>query len=296
LTGSIPPLPQAPSSTLRVGRVGELLGDRVDQRGGSPAWPKRAGVWEDGWMSRRAFSVLERPDLDRRAGALTASEFPEYNRHGDVIGRYWSGLWEEYADLQFVLYDEEDDEVLGEGHAIPCRWDGTVEGLPNGIDGVLADGFALHAAGVQPNALSALSIVIVPGRQGGGLSRLMIETMRSMARERGFENLLAPVRPTWKARYPLVPIDRYAAWTRPDGLAFDPWVRLHQHLGGEILRPEPHSLRISGRVEEWEAWTGLAYPESADYVFPDGLATVHIDLETGQGTYWEPNIWLRHHV
>ena len=29
---------------------------------------------------------------------------------------------------------------------------------------------------------------------------------------------MAPVRPTWKERYPLVPIERYAAWRRPDGL------------------------------------------------------------------------------
>jgi hypothetical protein len=247
-------------------------------------------------MAERTFSVAERPDLDQRVSALTESEFPEYNRDGDVMGRYWFGLWDVFSDLQFVLYDDDADEVLGEGHTIPCRWDGTVEGLPNGIDGVLADGFALHEARTRPNALSALSIVIVSGKQGGGLSRSMIDAMRSLARERGMDNVLAPVRPTWKDRYPLVPIDRYAAWRRPDGLAFDPWVRLHRRLGGDILRPEPHSLRISGRVDEWERWTGLAFPESGDYVFPDGLATVHIDLGTDQGTYWEPNIWIRHRV
>lgn len=247
-------------------------------------------------MAQRIFTVAERPDLDQRASVLTESEFPEYNRHGDVMVRYWSGLWEMFSDLQFVLYDDEADEVLGEGHAIPCRWDGTVEGLPSGIDGVLADGFALQAAGIRPNALSALSIVIVPGKQAHGLSRSMIDTMRSMARERGMENVLAPVRPTWKARYPLVPIQRYTAWTRPNGLAFDPWVRLHQRVDGDLLRPEPHSLRISGQVHEWERWTGLAFPESGDYVFPDGLATVHIDRDTDCGTYWEPNIWIRHRV
>jgi hypothetical protein len=30
-------------------------------------------------------------------------------------------------------------------------------------------------------------------------------------------------------------------------------------------------------VSEWESWTGSRFPETGDYVFPDGLATVHID-------------------
>jgi GNAT superfamily N-acetyltransferase len=54
-------------------------------------------------------------------------------------------------------------------------------------------------------------IVIDPSHQARGLSRVMIEAMRSMARERGCESLTAPVRPTWKVRYPLVSIERYAA-------------------------------------------------------------------------------------
>jgi GNAT superfamily N-acetyltransferase len=247
-------------------------------------------------VTLRAFTVLERPDLDERVRDLVESAFPEYNRHGDVMGRYWPRLWDVFGDLQFVLYDERSDEVLGKGHTIPCRWDGSVDGLPGGIDAVLEDGFRLQAAGSAPNALSALAIVIAPGHQGGGLSRLMIEAMRSMARERGLGNLVAPVRPTWKARYPLVPIERYAAWRRDDGLAFDPWIRLHERLGGDILRPVERSLRITGQVGDWERWTGLPFPESGDYVFPEGLATVRIDLDADRGTYWEPNVWIRHHV
>jgi hypothetical protein len=51
---------------------------------------------------------------------------------------------------------------------------------------------------------------------------------------------------------------------------------------------------ITGTVAEWESWTGLAFPESADYVFPEGLATVHIDRNADRGSYWEPNVWMVH--
>jgi len=38
----------------------------------------------------------------------------------------------------------------------------------------------------------------------------------------------------------------------------------------------------------------MAFPETADYVFPAGLATVRIDRDHDTGEYWEPNVWLIH--
>ena len=56
------------------------------------------------------------------------------------------------------------------------------------------------------------------------------------------EVVLAPVRPTLKDRYPLIPIERYMEWRRADGAHFDPWLRLHERAGGELLAPAPESL------------------------------------------------------
>jgi hypothetical protein len=39
-----------------------------------------------------------------------------------------------------------------------------------------------------------------------------------LAKRHGLTSLIAPARPSWKERYPLVPIDRYAGWRRSDGL------------------------------------------------------------------------------
>jgi hypothetical protein len=79
-----------------------------------------------------------------------------------------------------------------------------------------------------------------------------------------------------------------------DGLLFDPWMRVHERLGATILKAEPHSLRITGTLAEWEEWTGVRFPESGEYWFPHGLATLAIDHEQDIGGYWEPNVWMRH--
>jgi hypothetical protein len=131
-------------------------------------------------------------------------------------------------------------------------------------------------------------------RQGRGLSRAALEAMQEVGRRQGLDTLIAPVRPSWKDRYPLVPIERYAAWRRDDGLLFDPWLRVHERLGATVLRPEPRSLRITGSVDEWSAWTGMTFPDDGDYWFPGGLAP--LSVADGHGSYWEPNVWMKHLV
>jgi hypothetical protein len=79
-----------------------------------------------------------------------------------------------------------------------------------------------------------------------------------------------------------VPIERHAWWRRPDGRLFDPRMRVQERLGAAVLKPEPLSLRIRGTTEG-ESWTGMTFPDSGDYWFPGGLATVHIDREHGRG-------------
>src|SRR6476660_9946800 len=219
-------------------------------------------------------TVSERPDLTDRAFELTDDTLREYNQHGDVLNRYWGRLTEELPEFQFHLVDE-GEEILARARALPVRWDGSVDDLPAGIDGAIARGFDEGGA----NVLCALLIQVPTDVQGRGLSRVAVEGMLELARRHNLTALIAPVRPSWKERYPLVPIERYAAWTRADGLPFDPWMRVHARLGGRILRPEPESLRITGTIAEWESWTGLALPESGVYVFPHGLAPRAVDRE-----------------
>ena len=83
---------------------------------------------------------------------------------------------------------------------------------------------------------------------------------------------------------------------------------------------DPQIVRYSERPELWDTlgdlfngvwpeynlhgeelnryWDHLydVFPETGDYVFPAGLATVRIDREQDSGEYWEPNIWLIHQL
>jgi hypothetical protein len=242
-------------------------------------------------MSVSVVSAAARPDLAERADEATADTFPEWMKHADVVSRWWSSLYELHPELQFVLYDEETDAVLGEGNTIHCNWDGTVAGLPGGVDDVLEQAFTRD---VEPNALCALYVQVIAGHQGKGLSRAALRAMGRLAVEHSLTSLIVPARPTWKSRYPLTMMDRYAYWTREDGLPFDPWIRTHVRLGAELLGIARESLRITGTVAEWEEWTEMVFPESGDYVIPRGQVPLRIDREADVGTYVEPDVWLRH--
>jgi hypothetical protein len=233
------------------------------------------------------FTVAERPDLAEPAWEATSDTFPAYNNHGDVLNEYWGGLTEQFPEFQFHLVDD-DEQPLARARCLPVRWDGTLADLPPGIDGAIVRG--LDEGG--GNVLCAMVIQIPRSRQGGGLSAAALNAMADIGRAHGLTSLIAPVRPSWKERYPLTPIERYAEWRREDGLLFDPWLRVHERAGASILRPEPESLRITGTVAEWEEWVGMRFPEDGDYVFPGGLAPLTVG--SGVGRYWEPNVWMHH--
>ena len=236
-------------------------------------------------------SYTERPDLAARTGEIS-DVWPEFMHHA-TFAEYWPRLRQEFPEFQVVLYDEEHDRLLGRGQSVPFRCPGGWDDLPDGVDGVLRQVFE---EGGEPTTLSALVAVVDPRFQGRGLSRSIIEGMRSAAVRHRLDALVAPVRPTLKARYPLAPIDRYLGWRRTDGELFDPWLRVHERLGAEILGICPGSLVVEASVAEWEEWTGIAFPDTGAYVVDGALVPVEIDREANTGRYVEPNVWMRHHA
>jgi len=253
--------------------------------------PYRRG--HHGLMTFAMYTASERPDLWER-GIPSESVWPEYNLHGDVLNRWWGRLDEELSDFQFVLYDESNDAVVAEGHTGPLWWNGSDEALPDGIDAAIEQIFRQVRATEPVNTLCALAAESPRESRARGLAVQLLRAMRTIGERHGLTHLVAPVRPSLKERYPLTPIERYVRWRRDDGQLLDPWMRVHERLGARVATPLPRSLRITGTVSEWETWTGTAFPESGDYVFPEGLAPVRIDTSEDRGSYWEPNVWMVH--
>jgi hypothetical protein len=238
----------------------------------------------------------DKPELWEDRGDLFEDVWPEYNLHGGALSHYWRPLFEVFPEWQFMLVNPADQTLLAEGHTVPVAWDGSDGDLGPGIDATLTGAFTLRAAGGTPTAVSALSAAVPLRYRGRGLAPVILRAMTTLTREAGLPSLIAPVRPMLKERYPTIPIERYARWTRDDGTPFDPWIRVHTQLGARIGPPAPRSLHITGTVRDWEDWTGMAFPETGEYVFPAGLSTLHIDGERDTGHYWEPNLWIVHPV
>ena len=93
------------------------------------------------------------------------------------------------------------DELVAEAHALPVAWDGTPEDLPSGWDEAFVRGMTSDR---EATVLSALAISVSPTQQGRQLSSRMIQSFKDNAREAGLSAVIAPVRPTWKERYPLI--------------------------------------------------------------------------------------------
>ena len=244
-------------------------------------------------MTFRFPTRAERPGSQPHAGGLRERLWPEFLYHDAVLNRLFGRVIAEYPEFQFYAWDDEREEVVGVGMAVPAAWDGDGASLPDGgLDAVVETAFADGAP--APNVLCALQILIDPEYRGRGLSRRMIERMSEIGREHGVDTLIAPVRPTLKDRYPLTPTDRYVTWRRPDGTHLDPWLRTHERLGAEIVKVAPRSMSVSGTVGEWQEWAEMTFPESGAYVVPGALVPVDVDREADEGLYVEPNVWMVH--
>jgi GNAT superfamily N-acetyltransferase len=244
-------------------------------------------------MAVRLVTHAERPEL-RQLAPGAEQVWPEYNLHGDVMNEWWGALLEELAEYQFCLVDEETGAVIAEAHSGPLAWSGDDADLPPSIDGAVAVVVRARRDGAPVDSLCAFAAEVAPEARRGGLAGELLGGMTELARRHGLRRVIAPVRPSWKERYPLTPIERYVTWRREDGELLDPWMRLHERLGARVGTAVPKSLLITGSVRDWESWTDMVFPESGEYVFPHGLAPLTVDRKADLGTYWEPNVWMIH--
>lgn len=243
-------------------------------------------------MQYQVHTLAERPALAAEVDRLSAQSWPRFLMHGV---RGWDLLFDLFAQYQIMVCNDA-GSLIAVGHTVPLVWDGTIDHLPATIEDIIARALEATQGSQAPTAFCALAAMVDPGQRGNELSRRILLEMKALAGRYGASSLLAPVRPTWKSLYPLSAMDRYVGWRRPDGLLFDPWLRVHQRLGATGLSIAPNTLTITGRIKDWETWTDMAFPETGHYIVPGALQPVMIDCERDLGQYEDPNYWMAHPV
>jgi GNAT superfamily N-acetyltransferase len=245
-------------------------------------------------------TVAEQPELWRQMQELVDRVWPAFVIEsswppGHPMPWDWMGIAKRWPAFQFGLFDPADGRMVVAGSMLALAWDGRAEELPDtGWNWAMVQGEQDWSAGLPAKTACALSVTVDPERRGRSLGRAAVRAMYWLARQAGLTRLLAPVRPSWKARYPLIPMAEYCRWTNPDGLPFDPWLRVHVRLGARIVKPCERSQPLSAPIEDWERWLDLPMPASGAYVAPGLLAPLQVDRDAGEGVCIEPNVWVEH--
>lgn len=251
-------------------------------------------------MNTSRFQIIspnDLPDYRDLAGDIGVASWPEFMLHDAVADEYWHELFDRFSEYQFALFDAEKNCMAAMGNSLPFYWDQPLEQLPErGWDWVFLKAVEDHKNSVTPNIQSAIQIAIHPDYRSQGLSTRMVQAMRAIGASKGFEYLVAPVRPNQKSHYPLISIDDYIRWTNDEGLPFDAWLRVHARVGAKIIKPCHEAMIIRGNLAEWEEWTGLKLPQSGTYYIPGALNPMDMDVEKDEGLYVEPNVWMAHKV
>ena len=233
------------------------------------------------------------PGLKKAACAIEQAAWNDLGYLNYTRAHYelYASLLEEYADYQLCLVDEERGYPVAVANCVPLRCD-PAEGLPpEGWDWVVEEA-ARGRSRRTPNMLGALAISVPTRYRSKGYARIMIRALLNLAEARGLGGLVAPVRPSAKARHPRIAIADYITWTDEGGRPYDPWLRSHLAAGGKLIGPCERSMVVEEHVGFWETWSSQAFETTGDYELEGALVPVKIDLERQRGRYEEPNVWV----
>jgi GNAT superfamily N-acetyltransferase len=243
-------------------------------------------------MGLEVVTASARPDLEAEAEEAFRERWPEFIFHDPVPPQYMSRVHEYFSDYDILILS--DGRVAAGGWGVPFAWDGEPADLPEGYDAALVRAVEDREQQRPATAFSFMAAAVHRDHDKRGLASHVLEALTERVTAAGIAHVLAPIRPTWKHKYPQVGMSDYATWVRDDGLSIDPWIRTHQRMGARIVQVAPNSMVIPGRVAEWEQWAGMPFPVSGRYVVPEALNLVEVDRENDLAIYREENLWMQH--
>jgi hypothetical protein len=237
-------------------------------------------------------SLADAPHLKKAESAIEQAAWSNlgYLNYTRAHYEYYSELLDAYPDYQLCLVDEDTGYPVAVANSVPFDCS-TANDLPaEGWDWIVET--AARTKGTGINMLGALAISVPGVHRFKGYARLMIRALVDLAKANGLRGLVAPVRPTGKARHPWVPITDYMAWTDDRGRPYDPWLRSHLSVGGKLVGPCERSMVVNEPIAFWENWSRQRFETSGDYELEGALVPVNIDLDRQTGIYEEPNVWV----
>lgn len=243
-------------------------------------------------MTFQITNIQQRPDLLGQATTLLSNIWPKFLQEDQIAYEYWARLYTDFPTYQILLLDT-DGTLVSVGNSLPLAWNNSDEELPEGgWRWALAQGFLDLEANLTSQTQCALSITLNPNYLGQGVSSIVVKAMKEVGVANQLKQIIAPVRPNLKSRYPLIPMKEYIQWKNDAGLPFDAWLRVHYRLGARIAKVCAKSMRIVGTIGDWERWTGLKIPQSGLYLVDGGLVPMKVSKERNMGVYLEPNVWM----
>jgi GNAT superfamily N-acetyltransferase len=238
-------------------------------------------------------TISERPHLEE--AVIDVGAWPAFMRYNRVSEAYFRQAVRVFAETCLVATGQ-DGVVVADAQAVQFAFGAHGRNaLPSGgWEQVVIWAFADADRKIAPDAACALNISVAATHQRQGLAGLMLKALRDQTRDLGLVDLVAPVRPTWKAREPRTAMAEYVSRIREDNLPYDPWLRTHVRAGGEIIGIAPASWVVAGSLAEWREWTGLPFDIDGEVDVPGALVPVHCDVPGGYAVYVESNVWIRH--
>lgn len=216
----------------------------------------------------------------------------------EIENAVWAPFHWEHEDGPAWQYDpmlwvvaELGGRLVGTADGCRMHWDGDPAHLPaGGWQQVLEQ--APEALDQDAPWGCALGTSILPQVRGMQLSGRLLQGLVAQAQLAGLRGLLAPARPTARARMPHLPIADYARVRLPDGRHFDPWLRVHERIGGRIIASCSPSMQVTAPINDWERWLGEPLPLTGRLLITGAIG--YLELDEGLGTLTEDSVWVLH--